>query len=68
MFKLSDTAYENLGHGIQAAFGAESANMIHFYRPDVLAAANSPKEAMDIAAPMPAPISQAPALQFPSAL
>lgn len=64
MFKLNENTYRNLDHGIQAAFGAGSSSMIHYHKPDVLAAANSAKVAMDVAAPMPAPAVETPRVAF----
>lgn len=63
MFKLSDDSWNTLDQGIQIAFGDKSTAVIHYYKPDVLAAANSPTIAMNDAAPMPTP-TEAPAIPF----
>lgn len=63
MFKLSNDSWTTLDQGIQIAFGEKSAAVIHYHKPDVLAAANSPKIAMNDAAPMPTP-AEAPSIPF----
>lgn len=52
MFKLSEKSFESFGQGLEIAFG-DAREAVHFYKPDVLANASRPSDAMAVAAPLP---------------
>lgn len=52
MYKLNNESMTNFEHGLEVAFGAAQ-ETVHFYKPDVLANASRPSDAMAAAAPLP---------------
>lgn len=65
MLKLSEKSFESFGQGLEIAFG-DAREAVHFYKPDVLAQASRPSDAMAVAAPMPTPANEAKAPFIPS--